>query len=152
VYLRPVNDPSPADKAKGGNSRSGLWVGLLVLFGLLAFGTFRWLGPEMQAARGEGTHGTLTIETRQCGRGNCYYSGEFISADGRLRAANVKTNDIIDTGHETQVGDHVAVIYAGRRTYAENSTEWVRSILLFITVSIMITGVVIWYWRSSRRP
>jgi hypothetical protein len=108
----------------------------------------RWLGPQLQAARGEGTHGTLTINARSCSKNGCRYSGEFVSADGRLKVADVETDDL---KQKTQVREHVTVIYVEGRAYAEGSTAWKTNVLIIVAFSITVIGGVVWLWRFSRR-
>lgn len=146
MYLLLMHDPNPADESKDGIPLGCAIV--IALFGLaFVLSGVRWLGPALQAAKGEGIRGTLTIETRNC-RKACGWSGEFVSNDGRLRVADVDTDDL---SPKAQVGDRVAVLYAGGRAYApDDSTEWLGIVALTL-LGVVIIGWAIWLWRFSGR-
>ncbi|MEN3534820.1 hypothetical protein AAH991_06890 [Microbispora sp. ZYX-F-249] len=146
MYLLVVDGSNP-DAASRERIPSGCAI-VFVLFGLVfVLAGVRWIGPALQAAKGEGIRGTLTIETRNCRKG-CDWSGEFVSSDGRLRVADVHTDDL---NHKTQVGDRVAVLYVGDKAYApEGSTEWLGWVVAML-VGVTIMGWTIWVWRFSGR-
>ncbi|MFD0733002.1 hypothetical protein [Planotetraspora mira] len=150
MYLHPVHDPNRGDHPKGGGAARGIGCAVvLVLFALMFIvGPIRALGPALQAARGEGTHGTLAIKARSCSKNGCRWSGDFVSTDNRLKVADVETDDL---KQKTRVGERVVVIYVEGKAYAEGTTAWKTGVLIIVGFSIVVIGGVIWLWRFSRR-
>ena len=69
------------------------------------------VGPEIRAARGEGTTGTFTAEELRCGRASCSWHGSFRSDDGRLLLSEAW---ISGRGEDELIsGDKVPAFHAG---------------------------------------
>lgn len=56
-------------------------IGVLALLATSLGGTDQF-GPDLRAAHGHGTHGTWVAEQHICGKGDCFWRGDFFLPDG----------------------------------------------------------------------
>jgi Tfp pilus assembly protein PilF len=104
------------------------WIlGVVVLaVGLICAGP-SWpdLGPQVGAAQGDGTPGTIVIYERGCGLRGCAWYGDFTSDDGRVIRRQVGIREGVP--ETARPGDRVAALDTGgiRNVYPPTgSTQW----------------------------
>lgn len=130
------------------SDRFGAWMGrwgiLGVCCGLIVL--VLWTLPTMIAAAGnEGRFGTFTAEFEHCHKGDCDWTGVFVSDDGAIRRHDVayKGGGVEGVGDTTRVQWLASDAHA---VYEEGDDGWVLGVL----IALAATGYVIW-WVAARR-
>jgi hypothetical protein len=91
------------------------------------------LGPAIDAARGEGAVGTLTVESQLCYRDACSWVGTFVSRGGQVTSGVAYQGRLpADTGP----GSSVPAIYAGSHVAfaPHGSLVWLEDLLLVVLI------------------
>jgi hypothetical protein len=100
------------------------------------------LGPAIDAARGEGAVGTLTVESQTCYRGACSWVGTFVTRGGQVTSGVAYEGRLpADTGP----GSSVPAIYAGSHlAFAPHgSLVWLEDLLLVVLIGAAM-AVALW--------
>jgi len=147
--VRHVTVPVPAgiDRPQGTVLPDTRWfrvlrwtVGIGVAMVALCCGGFAAvdIGPDVRAAAGRGTPGTIVLTTKDCFNGKCDWYGDFTSDDGRVRFPGAAMQDGVPAG--AKVGDRLPALDTGARDGVfprTGSTEWVY-VGMFLGLSLFV--------------
>jgi hypothetical protein len=100
------------------------------------------IGPQVRAARGDGTLGTVVLRHRACGTSDCGWYGDFYSDDGSTVRRYITIEEGVPAG--AKVLDQVRAIDTGAPDVvfpATGSSKW-RSTAAFLLGSALV--VVAW--------
>ncbi len=92
------------------------------------------LGPAIQAARGQGAVGTFTVDSQQCYRDGCTWTGTFVARGGQV-TSGVAYEGTLPAG--AGPGSSVPAIYPGgyHAVFAPHgSLVWLEDLLLVLLI------------------
>jgi hypothetical protein len=123
-----------------------------------ALSLFNGQAASLEAELGHGTPGYFLAQAGPCAA-RCAWTGEFISADGRVTG-----KDVIFSGSYAamRVGSRVPVLYPGNPGHLvfprHGNWGWVRLVIVPVAVLAFLVAVTAWassmqvmdYWRGRR--
>jgi hypothetical protein len=133
-------------------SDPGMWglkwfVFPAALIFMLVAGAIRF-GPALAAAEGHGTAGYFVAESDNCSKDGCYWTGNFVSPDGRVTLRNVGFAGPHGTLYP---GARLTALDTGdtARVYARHgSRDWTADLAYVAFGGI---GLGLWAWRVPYR-
>lgn len=124
------------------------WLTLPVLGAVLILAGAIQFRPALAAAGGHGTAGYFVAEVEQCTKGNCGWTGNFMTPDGRVTLRNVSFMGPHGTLYR---GARLAALDTGdaASVYARHgSRNWIADLAMMVIGTI---GFGLWLWRVPYR-